>query len=42
MHCVGAVRKESRHHPEPGFKEFKTSRLVAQTFDFMGLAPASL
>ena len=28
-----------RRHPELGFKEFKTSKLVAQTFERMGLAP---
>jgi len=34
-----AVGEEIRRHPELGFKEFKTSRLVAQTFERMGLAP---
>ena len=34
-----AVGEEIRLHPELGFKEFKTSRLVAQTFERMGLAP---
>ena len=28
-----------RRHPELGFKEFKTAKLVAQTFERMGLAP---
>ncbi len=34
-----AVGEEIRRHPELGFKEFKTSRLVAETFERMGLAP---
>src|SRR3972149_1333535 len=34
-----AVGEEIRRHPELGFKEFETSRLVAQTFERMGLAP---
>jgi metal-dependent amidase/aminoacylase/carboxypeptidase family protein len=29
--------EEIRRQPELGFKEFKTSRLVAQTFERMGL-----
>lgn len=34
-----AVGEEIRRHPGLGFIEFKTSRLVAQTFERMGLAP---
>jgi len=30
-----------RRHPELGFKEFKTAKLVAQTFERMGLAPST-
>ena len=33
------VGEEIRRHPELGFKEYKTSRIVAQTFEKMGLAP---
>jgi amidohydrolase len=33
------VGEEIRQHPELGFKEYKTARLVAQTFEKMGLAP---
>ena len=33
------VGEEIRRTPEMGFKEFKTARLVAQTFEKMGLAP---
>jgi amidohydrolase len=33
------VGEEIRRHPELGFKEHKTARLVAQTFEKMGLAP---
>jgi amidohydrolase len=34
-----AVGEEIRRHPELGFKEYKTSRLVAQTFEKIGLTP---
>src|SRR6267142_3980054 len=34
-----ALGETIRRHPELGFKEFKTSKLVAQTFERMGLAP---
>ncbi len=33
------VGEEIRRHPELGFKEYKTARLVAQTFEKMGLTP---
>ena len=34
-----ALGETIRRHPELGFKEFKTSKLVAHTFERMGLAP---
>jgi amidohydrolase len=34
-----AVGEEIRRHPELGFKEFKTARLVAETFERLGLKP---
>jgi amidohydrolase len=36
---IFGVGEEIRRHPELGFKEHKTARLVAQTFEKMGLKP---
>src|SRR6266702_8005602 len=33
--------EQIRHHPELGFKEVKTARLVEETFKRLGLAPRS-
>ena len=34
-----ALGEAIRRHPELGFKEFKTAKLVAQTFERIGLTP---
>jgi metal-dependent amidase/aminoacylase/carboxypeptidase family protein len=34
-----ALGEEIRRQPELGFKEFKTAKLVARTFERIGLAP---
>ncbi|HKX04612.1 MAG TPA: amidohydrolase, partial [Methylomirabilota bacterium] len=34
-----ALGEAIRRQPELGFKEFKTAKLVAQTFERMGLTP---
>lgn len=36
---IMGVGEAIRRHPELGFKAYKTARLVAQTFEKMGLAP---
>src|SRR5215510_6638863 len=36
---IVSIGERIRRHPELGFKEVKTSRLVAETFERLGLAP---
>ena len=36
---IVALGEQIRRHPELGFKEFKTARLVEETMRGMGLAP---